>query len=657
MSKNLRMKLNICIFAILIAIYCLPVCGADGFAGGNGSEEIPYLVSTPNQLFYVSWYPNKHFLQINDIDMTSATDVGGDYYDDGNGWLPIGEDAMLPFSGTYDGGGYKIIGVKSNTTAIGSNLYAGLFGYNTGIIKNLGVVDSNISGISTTSSLYIGGIVGYNDGAITNCYTNNDIIGVASRGEFIVYSGGIAGYNSTNGTISSSYNLGEISATSNTNTTTTAGAYSGGISGYNSGNILRSNNMGVVIGVSTNLNSYGYRAETYQGGITGYNTGKVSDSYNSGTVLGTASSRSYSSMRCYSGGIVGYHTSQAAVISNSYNTGDIYGTATYSSTTGYSYVGGIVGYQMNAASILNCYNSGNLSAMATTGYLYIGGVSGYNANTSVTVENSYWNSSSTQTKNNTSIDIALKLGIGNSATPSGTTARTTTQMKSPLFLNMLNQNAGDNDDWFLTNSLNNGYPIFAYQIKLDSIITPNIESGEYDESFYLELSGNLSDFDIFYTVDNTDPTEFGKKYTTPIYISSDTIIKAILKKDEIFSNIFSFDYTINKDSIYGDITITSPPKNQNNIKISTQNLNDVTVVNLDIMNFKVDTEANVIIAVYDNNGTLISITYKSNMDILKGRQLTSITLTEKISVAADNIKIFIWNNDLTPYTMWNLKDK
>ena len=39
------------------------------FAGGSGTAEDPYLVSTPEQLEQVSNYSSSHFLQINDMYM------------------------------------------------------------------------------------------------------------------------------------------------------------------------------------------------------------------------------------------------------------------------------------------------------------------------------------------------------------------------------------------------------------------------------------------------------------------------------------------------------------------------------------------------------------------------------------------------------------
>lgn len=95
------------------------------FAGGDGSENNPYQIATVDQLNEVRYYLDKHFIQIADIDLSYATSSGGDYYDAGNGWLPIGSSSE-PFSGTYNGSGYEITGMKINRS-VTLSLYAGLF--------------------------------------------------------------------------------------------------------------------------------------------------------------------------------------------------------------------------------------------------------------------------------------------------------------------------------------------------------------------------------------------------------------------------------------------------------------------------------------------------------------------------------------------------
>ena len=117
------------------------------------------------------------------------------------------------FAGNFDGNGHTI--TISGMTAGGDGAYEtqsfGIFGYNTGTIRNLTVANS--STINTSSRVLYGGlIVGYNAGTVTNCSAsgslsitnNNNGYTILNRGSAFtqsnIYVGGAVGYNS--GTIS-----------------------------------------------------------------------------------------------------------------------------------------------------------------------------------------------------------------------------------------------------------------------------------------------------------------------------------------------------------------------------------------------------------------------------------------------------------------------
>ena len=87
--------------------------GNSEFAGGDGTEDSPYLISTPEHLNNVRNYLGAYFRQISDIDMASITN-----------WKPIGNAGSNtgstlihelpsvtyePFEGYYDGNNYKIL--------------------------------------------------------------------------------------------------------------------------------------------------------------------------------------------------------------------------------------------------------------------------------------------------------------------------------------------------------------------------------------------------------------------------------------------------------------------------------------------------------------------------------------------------------------------
>ncbi len=238
------------------------------FAGGTGATYDPYLISTKEHLNNVRNYLGAYFKMTADIVFTEADFAeGGDYYNDGKGWMPIGTDGGTPFFGTFDGDNHTIKGLKISIKDSQGIGYVGLFGYNKGTILNLGILDGEVSAASDSADLNAGGIAGYNSGDIKNCYNTGGVSVSSTSSESVnVYVGGIAGYNDSFGDISNCYNAGTVSAESGS---------AGGIAGYNSGDIRNCYNTGSVSG------------DCSPGGIVGCNQyGKISKCYNTGSVSG-----------------------------------------------------------------------------------------------------------------------------------------------------------------------------------------------------------------------------------------------------------------------------------------------------------------------------------------------------------------------------------
>ncbi|MGM0900621.1 MAG: hypothetical protein ACQEXB_05865 [Bacillota bacterium] len=53
-----------------------------------------------------------NYLLMNDFDLTNETEEGGTYWNNGAGWIPIG-DVVSPFTGTFNGNGYKNHWIKA----------------------------------------------------------------------------------------------------------------------------------------------------------------------------------------------------------------------------------------------------------------------------------------------------------------------------------------------------------------------------------------------------------------------------------------------------------------------------------------------------------------------------------------------------------------
>ncbi len=180
------------------------------FGSGLGTEEEPFEIATLEQLNEVRNYLTNHFIVINDIDMGSGTNnSGGDFWNNGEGWVPIGNSAEK-FTGVFNGDGHILEGLMINRPSASNQ---GLFGYsNGGTIKNVGLVDVEITFGGTS-----GGVVAILDNlsTIDQVYITGSIDGAS-------IAGGVVGYAIENSVISNSYSIAELSG----------GDGSGGLVGY-----------------------------------------------------------------------------------------------------------------------------------------------------------------------------------------------------------------------------------------------------------------------------------------------------------------------------------------------------------------------------------------------------------------------------------------
>ena len=251
-SRNKLFKysaLACAILALAVAVMVLLPAGtpssdaANGVWGGDGSQGSPYEISDAADLAKLATdvnsgtnYSGKYFVLTDNIVLTGT-------------WTPIGLNNRH-FSGTFDGKGYTVSGI-SITGA--NNDYAGLFGYSDGTIKNVGVVNTSISGGNQ-----VGGIVGYNTGTVDNCYNTGNVNGHNNVG-------GVVGEN--HGTISNCYNTGAVSHDINI-LNRTYGLDGGGVVGYNYRGVVENcYNTGAVSGY---INA---------SGVVGSNDGMASNTY------------------------------------------------------------------------------------------------------------------------------------------------------------------------------------------------------------------------------------------------------------------------------------------------------------------------------------------------------------------------------------------
>ena len=269
------------------------------YASSNltGTNDM-YRISNATELAHfstnISQYKNSKIIITANIDL------------EGHNWEPI-----VDFRGTFDGNNYSINNLCVNGSSVGlfqsinnariENLYinnavvyTGIYGSfltataNNSTITNVFISKSRIT--STSDTRYVGGVVGYgNATSITNgfCIDNNISLHISPDK---IYAGGVIGY-ASNCSINSCNNSGDVNVTGYINN-----CYAGGIAGAveNNSTISMSYNLGKIS--ATTYRSLNYSIEkdnatkSFSGGIAGYEKySLISNCFNRGQILGNAS--------------------------------------------------------------------------------------------------------------------------------------------------------------------------------------------------------------------------------------------------------------------------------------------------------------------------------------------------------------------------------
>ena len=368
------------------ALLCIGAAAADSgdasqFAGGNGTPENPYQIENADQLKAVEDNLSANYI------LTANIDLGGET----NPWNPIGT-----FTGTFDGAGHTISGlyIAGDSSADGNDRGLSLFSYlsSGGTITNL-TVDGKIDPEDCRGSF--GGIVGANDGTVSNCISDVDIKNTTGYAEGTI--GGVVGSANSGSTVENCRYTGTINVTHSDSSmgmggvvgqalgctirncenagTVQTNIWKGGIVGRNNrgAQVLNCRNSGIV-------ESNNPAAGAGSGGVVGDNYGVIKNSYNAGTVIGgdctggvTAKNAAESGgarcivENCYNagtvrgsgdvGGVVGHNNSSVngntATVKSSYNTGTVI-------NDGSGNVGGVIGV-IESGSVENSYNTGNVT--------------------------------------------------------------------------------------------------------------------------------------------------------------------------------------------------------------------------------------------------------------------------------------------------------
>lgn len=303
----------------------------EGHMAGAGTVLDPYQVASKEHLDLIRDDLSAHYKQIADIDLQTITN-----------WVPIGYNAVNPnspqmFSGSFDGGNYKISNLSTNFHADGNN-NVGLFaGSNGATFKNMDLQDVNVHGY-----MLVGSIVGHLYlSTMENCSANGTV-----RGEFHTI-GGLAGYNH-NGTMRMNGFGGSVYA---------GYGMVGGLAGRTYEALIED-----CYSAATVINLEHYDA----GGLVGSHESDsvIRSSYATGNVTGDLET----------GGLVGRSYSGTGAISDCYATGNV---------NGRNWVGGLLGYNNNGSIVSNSFSLGRV-----TGTSNVGGFAGENLGT---ITSSYYN--------------------------------------------------------------------------------------------------------------------------------------------------------------------------------------------------------------------------------------------------------------------------
>ena len=365
-----------------------------------------------------------------------------------SGHLSVGGLVGSNYNGENGGGGTTISRSTASAavegTANTSRYLGGLVGWNTGPISDSDASGS-VEGLRVQES---GGLVGWNSSSITDSSASGDVGDAASSGGT---SGGLVGVNSSGAVIRGSSAAGDVTSTDSivgglvgrNEGTITESAASGAVTGYWTVGGLVGYDRGVSSGdsisasrASGNVTGSGPRV----GGLVGQLDGTMRTSYTTGAVTGTAKV----------GGLVGRLV--GAIIA-SYASGSVSGSG--------DAVGGLVGFSdsgnivsSTASSVLASYATGSVSGDATATNL--GGLIGVAQTptgtfSSPSFTDSYWDTERSGRSIGVGSDDADADGLinGSETVTSGVTGQTTSALQTPTGYTGIyaNWNIDDGDPW------------------------------------------------------------------------------------------------------------------------------------------------------------------------------------------------------------------
>lgn len=255
-------------FRSVVSIFLCGMLVASPMAVSAQTVEPVYTeIATKSDLDSIRQNPAGRYRLTADIAFSAADfAIGGAFYNDGDGWQPIGDTYTNRFTGELDGNGHTISGLSITLDSAAESVYAGLFGYAGGTIRHLRMADTTIV-VTGSQYVYAGTIVAAGMGTIQFCSVDNSritLLETAVTGKV----GGIAG-RMFSGRITACDAEGSISAEG-------VSPSAGGIVGQSHATM-----ESVYSHVNITLQS---RGDSYAGGITGINEETLRFALSDGTI-------------------------------------------------------------------------------------------------------------------------------------------------------------------------------------------------------------------------------------------------------------------------------------------------------------------------------------------------------------------------------------
>lgn len=449
--------------AMLLSAAAFAFSGVFSFAEEE-SGAVTYIKSV-NDLKNLAGNLNAHAILQNDITISGAN------------WEPIG-NKNSPFSGTFDGNGYKITYNLKYSKGTQTGIEAGLFGCVSGSVKRL-TVEGKMN--VTLGSGNIGAVAACltNGGSVFNCYSNVDITVKSSMSSAI---GGVVGtvlksslYFDPDASIVRCINNGRIKANVTTNGVGDGSALSRGTTGA----------LGGILGFVADTAKVFVNKCANNGAIT-----VDGGQYNIGGIVGQTSTDSNTTM---------------AVITECANKADI----TVNNIKG-ERAAGIIAY-VKSGNIDYCYNIGNVLAytdsgkrLASLGYGTHFGIFGYaNLGSSNTLSVKYCYSASEKeleaeicTVRNPSYasfdnfyfegrtEYETALNSNATAGKAGTTFKDAADLTAKITAKTSKYKASSNE---------NSYPVLSWE-------EANVLPSDKEFGFYLSLKEKDDSFDLRFVI-------------------------------------------------------------------------------------------------------------------------------------------------------------